>query len=133
VLAELLRRGWVLGGEQSGHIIDTAFVPAGDGTASALLTLEALNGRDLSERDAMERLPQELINVQVAAKDDLDSAQGLWEAVERASKTLEGRGRVLVRPSGTEPLVRVMVEAPDADECKEIAEGLAKIVESELR
>jgi phosphoglucosamine mutase len=132
VLAELLRRGWALGGEQSGHIIDTGFVPAGDGTASALLTMEALNGRDLTERDAMEKLPQQLVNVRVASSDGLDSAKGLWEAVERESRGLEGRGRVLVRPSGTEPLVRVMVEAPDADECEEIAERLAKIVRSEL-
>jgi phosphoglucosamine mutase len=132
VLAELLRRGWALGGEQSGHIIDTGFVPAGDGTASALLTMEALDGRDLTERDAMEKLPQRLVNVRVASSDGLDSAKGLWEAVERESKALEGRGRVLVRPSGTEPLVRVMVEAPDADECEEIAERLAKIVQSEL-
>jgi phosphoglucosamine mutase len=132
VLAELLRRGWALGGEQSGHIIDTGFVPAGDGTASALLTMEALNGRDLTERDAMEKLPQQLVNVRVASSGGLDSAKGLWEAVERESRGLEGRGRVLVRPSGTEPLVRVMVEAPDADECEEIAERLAKIVRSEL-
>jgi phosphoglucosamine mutase len=132
VLAELLRRGWALGGEQSGHIIDTGFVPAGDGTASALLTLEALNGRELTERDAMEKLPQRLVNVRVASSDGLDSAEGIWNAVERESKALEGRGRVLVRPSGTEPLIRVMVEAPDADECEEIAERLANIVRSEL-
>src|SRR4051812_39907565 len=132
VLAELLERGWGLGGEQSGHIIDTGFVPAGDGTASALLTLEALNGRDLAQRDAMERLPQELINVQVDSKGALDSAKGLWEAVERESKALEGRGRVLVRPSGTEPLVRVMVEAPDEAECRAVVDRLVKTVETEL-
>jgi phosphoglucosamine mutase len=132
VLAELLRQGWALGGEQSGHIIDTGFVPAGDGTASALLTMEALNGRDLTERDAMEKLPQRLVNVRVASSDGLDTAEGIWDAVERESKALEGRGRVLVRPSGTEPLIRVMVEAPDSDECEEIAERLANIVRSEL-
>ncbi|MFL5865494.1 MAG: phosphoglucosamine mutase [Thermoleophilaceae bacterium] len=132
VLAELLRRGWALGGEQSGHIIDTGFVPAGDGTASALLTMEALSGRDLAERDAMERLPQRLINVEVASMDGLEGAQGIWDAVERESNALAGRGRVLVRPSGTEPLVRVMVEAPDADECDAIANRLAKVVKSEL-
>jgi phosphoglucosamine mutase len=133
VLAELLRRGWALGGEQSGHIIDTGFVPAGDGTAAALLTMEALDGGDLADRHAMERLPQRLMNVRVASKDGLDEAKALWDAVERESKALEGRGRVLVRPSGTEPLVRVMVEAPDADECEEIAGRLARVVESELR
>jgi phosphoglucosamine mutase len=132
VLAELIRRGWALGGEQSGHIIDTGFVPAGDGTASALLALEALGERDLADRDAMEKLPQRLVNVRVADRDALESATGIWQAVEREEKALDGRGRVLVRPSGTEPLVRVMVEAPGENECEEIAGRLAKTVESEL-
>jgi phosphoglucosamine mutase len=132
VLAELLRRGWALGGEQSGHIIDTGFVPAGDGTASALLVLEALGDRDLADRDAMEKLPQRLVNVQVADRDALESAAAVWDAVERESQSLDGRGRVLVRPSGTEPLVRVMVEAPEARECEEITGRLVAVVEREL-
>jgi phosphoglucosamine mutase len=132
VLAELLRRGWALGGEQSGHIIDTGFVPAGDGTAAALLALEALGGRDLAERGAMEKLPQRLVNVRVADRDALGGAAGVWAAVERESQLLEGRGRVLVRPSGTEPLVRVMVEAPDPAECEEITARLVQVVEAEL-
>jgi phosphoglucosamine mutase len=132
VLAELLKRGWALGGEQSGHIIDTGFVPAGDGTASALLALEALAGRDLAERDAMERLPQRLINVRVRDRDALEGAAAVWKAVERESSGLVGRGRVLVRSSGTEPLVRVMVEAPGDAECEEIAARLANTVEAEL-
>ena len=132
VLAELLRRGWALGGEQSGHIIDTGFVPAGDGTAAALLALEALGDRDLADRDAMEKLPQRLVNVRVADRDALDDAAAVWRAVEEEEKALAGRGRVLVRPSGTEPLVRVMVEAPGEDECEDIAGRLAKTVESEL-
>jgi len=132
VLAELLRRGWGLGGEQSGHIIETAFVPSGDGIASALLTLEALRGRDLTERNAMSKLPQRLVNVRVSDRDRLESAGAVWEAVERESESLAGRGRVLVRPSGTEPLVRVMVEAPAADECDVIAGRLVALVEREL-
>jgi len=132
LLAELLRRGWALGGEQSGHIIETGFVPAGDGTAAALLALEALARRDLSERDAMQKLPQRLLNVRVKDRDALDAAAAVWEAVEGESRSLEGRGRVLVRKSGTEPLVRVMVEAPQEEECEEIVDRLAKIVEAEL-
>jgi phosphoglucosamine mutase len=132
VLAELLRRGWALGGEQSGHIIETGFVPAGDGTAAALLALEALEGRDLAERGAMEKLPQRLVNVRVAHREALDEAADVWAAVESESKGLDGRGRILVRPSGTEPLVRVMVEAPDEDECDEIAARLVQVVEREL-
>jgi phosphoglucosamine mutase len=133
VLAELLRRGWALGGEQSGHIIDMDFVPSGDGLAAALLTLEALGpDRDLADRDAMEKLPQRLVNVRVADRDAVAEATPVWEAVERESQALEGRGRVLIRPSGTEPLVRVMVEAPDRAECDEICARLVETVEREL-
>ena len=132
VLAELVRRGWALGGEQSGHIIDTGFVPSGDGTAAALLALEALGGSDLSERHAMEKLPQRLVNVPVRDRSALDGADVVWAAVERESEALRGRGRVLVRRSGTEPLVRVMVEAPAEAECEEIAGRLANLVEAEL-
>ena len=132
VLAELLVRGWALGGEQSGHIIDTGFVPSGDGIAAALLTLEALGGRDLAERDAMTKLPQRLVNVTVADSSGLESAAGVWEAVERESQGLAGRGRVLVRRSGTESLVRVMVEAPDSAECEAVAGRLVATVERAL-
>jgi phosphoglucosamine mutase len=132
VLAELLERGWALGGEQSGHIIDTGFVPSGDGVASALLTLEALGGRDLAERDAMVKLPQRLVNVRIADRGALDGAAGVWSAVEREQQSLEGRGRVLVRPSGTEPVVRVMVEAPDSGECDAVLGRLVETVEREL-
>ena len=132
VLSELLRRGWTLGGEQSGHIIDTGFVPAGDGTASALLTLEALGDRDLADRDAMEKLPQRLVNVPVADRGALEGADEVWAAVEEESDRLEGRGRVLLRSSGTEPLVRVMVEAPREDECQEIVDRLANLVKTTL-
>jgi phosphoglucosamine mutase len=132
VLAELLRRGWALGGEQSGHIIDTGFVPAGDGIASALLVLEALGGRDLAERDAMQKLPQRLVNVRVQDRDALESAAAVWRLVEGEQASLGGRGRVLVRASGTEPLVRVMVEAPDEEECDEILSRLVAVVEREL-
>jgi phosphoglucosamine mutase len=132
VIAELLRRGWALGGEQSGHIIETRFVPSGDGVAAALLTLEAMQGRDLAERDAMEKLPQVLLNVRVGDRDAVEGARELWEAVDRESQALSGKGRVLVRASGTEPLIRVMVEAPEKAECAEIAGRLAAIVEREL-
>jgi phosphoglucosamine mutase len=132
VLSELLKRGWALGGEQSGHIIDTGFVPAGDGVAAALLALEALEGGDLADRHAMEKLPQRLVNVRVRDRGAIEGADGVWSAVEQESRRLEGRGRVLVRPSGTEPLVRVMVEAPTYTEAEETAGRLANLVESEL-
>jgi phosphoglucosamine mutase len=132
VLAELLKRGWALGGEQSGHIIDTGFVPSGDGVAAALLTLEALGGGDLASRNAMRKLPQRLVNVRITDRGALDAAAEVWAAVERESAGLEGRGRVLVRPSGTEPLVRVMVEAPEEDECEQVVGRLVETVEREL-
>ncbi len=132
VLAELVRREWALGGEQSGHIIDTGFVPSGDGLASALLTLEALGGGDLADRGGMEKLPQQLVNVPVRDRGALEGAAGVHDAIAAESEFLEGRGRVLVRPSGTEPLVRVMVEAPDEAECTEITQRLVQVVEREL-
>jgi phosphoglucosamine mutase len=132
VLEELRARGWMLGGEQSGHIIEMGFNRTGDGIASALLTLEALGGRALSERDAMRKLPQRLVNVRVRDRDALKHAQPLEAAVDEAERELTGRGRVLVRPSGTEPLVRVMVEAPSDEEAQAVCMRLVAIVEREL-
>ncbi len=132
VLEELRARGWVLGGEQSGHIIDTGFNRSGDGIASALLALEALAGAPLSERHAMRKLPQRLVNVRVRDRGALESADTVTAAVRAADEALSGRGRVLVRPSGTEPLVRVMVEAPTDAEADEVCARLVALVEREL-
>ncbi len=132
VLEDLRARGWTLGGEQSGHIIDMGFNRTGDGIASALLTLEALSGRNLSERDAMSKLPQRLVNVPVRDRGALEHALQVDAAVQAAALELAGRGRVLVRPSGTEPLVRVMVEAPTEDEAEQVCARLVALVEREL-
>jgi phosphoglucosamine mutase len=131
VLDELRRRGWALGGEQSGHIIDLGFAPSGDGIASALLTLEALGGRDLADRDAMAKLPQRLVNIRAPDRASLRAAienATVCEAIEREQQALTGRGRVLVRASGTEPLVRVMVEAPSDEETDAVCDRLAELV-----
>jgi phosphoglucosamine mutase len=130
VLEALRERGWALGGEQSGHLIDMDFVPSGDGIAAALLTLEALEGRDLTDRGAMRKLPQRLVNVPVSDRDAAMSAGELLEAIEREAAGLEGRGRVLVRPSGTEQLVRVMVEAPTTEEADAACSRLVGVVEA---
>ncbi len=132
VLEELRARGWVLGGEQSGHLIDMSFNRTGDGIAGALLTLESLAGRDLSERDAMAKLPQRLVNVRVRDRGALEGAREVHDAVSAADDALKGRGRVLVRPSGTEPLVRVMVEAPTDEEASEVCTRLVELVGREL-
>jgi phosphoglucosamine mutase len=132
VLEELRARGWMLGGEQSGHIIEMGFNRTGDGIASALLTLEALAHRKLSERDAMTKLPQRLVNVRVRDRDAIKDATDVDAAVGDAARELSGRGRVLVRPSGTEPLVRVMVEAPTDEEAQDVCMRLVGVVEREL-
>ncbi len=132
VLEELRSSGWTLGGEQSGHLIELGFNRTGDGIAGALLTLEALAGGDLAERDAMKKLPQRLVNVRVRDREAIAGAEGVHEAVKEAEQELEGRGRVLIRPSGTEPLVRVMVEAPSDREAEEICGRLVALVERDL-
>jgi phosphoglucosamine mutase len=132
VLEELRARGWALGGEQSGHIIDMGFNQTGDGIGGALLTLEALGGRDLSERDGMEKLPQRLVNVRVRDREALEGAGAVHDAVRAEHEALTGRGRVLVRPSGTEPLVRVMVEAPTDAEAEDVCARLVELVTHEL-
>jgi phosphoglucosamine mutase len=131
VLEALRERGWALGGEQSGHIIDMGFAPSGDGIAAALLTLESLEGGDLADRHAMEKLPQRLVNVRFSDRAALTGAvAAIADDVETESAALSGRGRVLVRPSGTEPLVRVMVEAPTHDEAEAVCGRLVAAVES---
>ena len=132
VLEELRRRDWALGGEQSGHIIEMGFNSTGDGIAGALLTLEALAGRDLSEREAMRKLPQRLVNVPVLDRGAFAGSESVAQAVVEEEQALSGRGRVLVRPSGTEPLVRVMVEAPTDEEADATCSRLVVLVEREL-
>ena len=129
VIEQLLERNWPLGGEQSGHLVWTDFTPTGDGIAASLLTLRSLQGRHLEDVEAFERLPQRLENVRIADRSAIEGAGELWRAVEEENAKLEGRGRVLVRSSGTEPLVRVMVEAPDEAECEAITKRLVGVVE----
>ncbi len=129
LLAALREHGWALGAEPSGHLIDRNFAPSGDGTAAALLCLEALRRGDLADVRGFDRLPQVLRNVPVAgAAREVAARLDVLAAVERAQARLDGRGRVLVRPSGTEPLVRVMAEAPSTDEAEAVAGSLADIV-----
>jgi phosphoglucosamine mutase len=135
VLDELRRRRWALGGEQSGHIIDLKFGPSGDGIASALLTLEALGPSGLHERQAMQKLPQRLVNIKAVDRSALTAAmedERVVGAIESELNALTGRGRVLVRPSGTEPLIRVMVEAPSDAETNIVCERLVSAIERVL-
>jgi phosphoglucosamine mutase len=132
VIDEMLRREWLLGGEQSGHIIASDFVATGDGIAAALMTMRELSGAPLADAVPMRKLPQTLVNVEVGDREAVADAAAVWEAVEREDEALEGRGRVLLRPSGTEPLVRVMVEAPSAEEADAVCERLVGVVRDEL-
>jgi len=132
VIDEMLRRDWKLGGEQSGHIICSDFVTTGDGIAAALVTMRELGGASLADAVPMGKLPQVLVNVEVADREAIQGATAVWEAVEQEEEGLEGRGRVLLRPSGTEPLVRVMVEAPTDGEAEAVCERLVGVVRREL-
>jgi phosphoglucosamine mutase len=132
VIDEMRRRDWKLGGEQSGHIIASDFVSTGDGIAAALTTMRELGDARLEDAVPMQKLPQVLVNVEVADREAVKDAAAVWEAVEREGEGLEGRGRVLLRPSGTEPLVRVMVEAPSGEEADAVCERLVGVVRREL-
>lgn len=127
VLEALEENGWSLGGEQSGHIIFRDLATTGDGllTGVQVLDLVCRSGRPLAElAGVMERMPQVLRNVRVADRDGLEEAVSLWEEVRAVEALLGDRGRVLVRPSGTEPVVRVMVEAPTREAADAAAERL---------
>ena len=134
VLEAMRRDGSVLGGEQSGHVIALDHQTTGDGPLTATLVLAALarSGQTLAEAAAaVEKFPQNLISVR-ARREGLDDCAPLWDAIAAAETELGDDGRIVVRASGTEPLVRVMVEARDGDQCRAIAEQLVAIVEREL-
>jgi phosphoglucosamine mutase len=133
VLEECLRCGSVFGGEQSGHILFLDHIPTGDGllTALKLLAVVRESGKSLTELAAqMERLPQILKNVRVEDKQAVMSSPVLSEAIRQQERLLAGQGRILVRPSGTEPLVRVMVEGRDIDELEKIVDKLTSLVKA---
>ena len=134
---ELLQQdNWYLGGEGSGHIICLDRTTTGDGIISALQVLYAMRQYDATLHDlksGMQKFPQLLINVKVKQKVDLSKSQNIQAAVNQAEQQLGNRGRVLLRPSGTEPLVRVMVEGEDEGEVGEVARQLAQAVEQEYR
>ncbi|WP_435643158.1 phosphoglucosamine mutase [Streptomyces sp. H49] len=135
VLEEMKRHGFALGGEQSGHVIVLDHATTGDGTLTGLLLAArvAESGRSLRElASVMERLPQVLINVPDVDKSRVRTSADLAAAVVEAERELGETGRVLLRPSGTEPLVRVMVEAADIEQARSVAGRLADAVKSAL-
>ena len=135
VLEKMLADGHILGGEQSGHIIMRNHANTGDGLLTALHLMQAMknSGKSLAELAAvMVRFPQVLINVKDVKKDALPASKKITNAISAKSAALGDRGRILVRASGTEALVRVMVEAESTTEAEQIANELASLVRSEL-
>lgn len=135
VLDAMVERGLVLGGEQSGHVIFLDESTSGDGIITALRVLEAAQqqGRTISEIcTGLTKFPQLLVNVPVRSKPPLELIPEVQEEVARIQATLGGRGRIVLRYSGTEPLVRVMLEGEDADAIQEMARRLARILERRL-
>jgi len=135
VLAELAKRDWMFGGESSGHLLCLNVSTTGDGIISALQVLAAMlefNSSLLELKAGMKKYPQHMINVACQGKFDLTRQDVITKAVAQTEKELGGRGRVLLRPSGTEPVVRVMVEGEDAAIVATLTEDLARIVSAEL-
>lgn len=137
VLEEMVKNGYVIGGEQSGHIIFLDYATTGDGQMSAIQVLNVLKhtGKKISElASEMQVYPQVLINVRVSnfGKARLDKDEEVQLAIREASEELGDTGRVLVRVSGTEPLVRVMLEGEDYNQIKSLAESIAKVIEERL-
>jgi phosphoglucosamine mutase len=131
VAEEMVTTGAVLGGEQSGHIIFGQYATTGDGVLAALQVAQALDRSDetLSQMaQVFTPYPQELINVRVRTKKGLDTDEALWAEVRKHEAVLGERGRVLLRPSGTEPVVRVMVEAADEKSAQTTARALSDLV-----
>lgn len=131
VLEMLQQGGWVLGGESSGHIICLDRTSTGDGIVSALQVLAAMHksGRTLHElKKGMSKYPQCMINVKLTRRFDIARSKSVQDAVQDAQAQLNGKGRVLLRPSGTEPLVRVMVEGTDTVQVDALAKHLADVV-----
>ncbi|HVF68782.1 MAG TPA: hypothetical protein VM914_14015, partial [Pyrinomonadaceae bacterium] len=135
VLEELLRTGSALGGEQSGHIIFPRTSLAGDGMITTLNLLRAVRegGRQLEElTEGFERYPQVLVNVRVREKLPFDEVGEVARAAEEVRARLEGRGRLLLRYSGTEALARVMIEGPGQEEIESLAGNLAEVIRRTL-
>ncbi|WP_303105901.1 phosphoglucosamine mutase [uncultured Mitsuokella sp.] len=134
VLENMLKNGYKIGGEQSGHIIFTDFSTTGDGLITALQVLSSLkrSGRKASDLTAlMTTYPQLLVNVKVATKEGWEDNAAIQEAIAAGDKELGENGRILVRPSGTEPLIRVMAEGPDQDQLDRICHAIADVVKKE--
>ena len=138
VLEEMLKDGYNLGGEQSGHVILLDYNPTGDGILTSLMLISTIleEGKKASELSELIKLyPQVLVNAKVNSnkKYDYDKDTEIKEAIDKLEREFAGNGRVLIRPSGTEPLVRVMIEGEDQEYITKKAEEIAKLIEEKLK
>ena len=134
VAQEMAERNIILGGEQSGHIIFSDYASTGDGllTLMQVLRVMVLENRSLDDMAHLKPFPQMLVNVRVRSRPDIGDVPEIQRAIERAEKQLDGRGRVLVRYSGTEPLLRIMMEGPDEEEIASLSEDVRAIVQQSI-
>ena len=135
VIEALRERKWQLGGENSGHIICGDLTTTGDGVVAALQVLYAMRETNIplnTLKKGMKKYPQRMVNVRIKEKFNLDDFPAIQQAITSAESELENRGRILLRPSGTEPLVRVMVEAEDACLVDKLVREVADVVEAEI-
>jgi phosphoglucosamine mutase len=135
VVEEMRKNGYNLGGEQSGHIIFLDYNTTGDGllTALQLVNIMKIKGKPLSElASEMKKYPQQLVNVKVADKHKVMENEKVKAVIQEVEAEMNGNGRVLVRPSGTEPVVRVMAEAPTEEACRNYVERIASVIREEM-
>ncbi|MBS4179097.1 phosphoglucosamine mutase [Lederbergia citrea] len=135
VVEEMKNNGYTLGGEQSGHIIFLDYNTTGDGllTGLQLVNIMKLTGKPLSElAKGMKKYPQKLVNIKVTDKYHVTDNEKVKEVIEQVEAEMNGNGRILVRPSGTEPLVRVMAEAPTVEACENFVDRISAVVQAEM-
>ena len=135
VVEEMKKNGYTLGGEQSGHIIFLEYNTTGDGflTGIQLANIMKVTGKSLSElADEMQKFPQKLVNVRVTDKHHVTDNETVKNVIQKVEEEMNGNGRILVRPSGTEPLVRVMAEAPTEELCERYVNEIVQVVDQEM-
>jgi len=135
VVEEMKNNGYNLGGEQSGHVIFLDYNTTGDGllTGLQLVNIMKLTGKPLSElAKGMKKYPQKLVNIRVSDKYHVTDNEKVKDIIEQVESEMNGNGRILVRPSGTEPLVRVMAEAPTKEACEDYVDRISAVVKAEM-
>ncbi|MCA1066293.1 phosphoglucosamine mutase [Rossellomorea sp. AcN35-11] len=135
VVEEMKKHGYTLGGEQSGHIIFLDYNTTGDGllTGIQLVNIMKMTGKSLSElAGEMQKFPQKLVNVRVTDKHHVTDNETVKQVIQKVEEEMNGNGRILVRPSGTEPLVRVMAEAPTEELCDRYVNEIVQVVDQEM-